>query len=186
MRFAAVVLAGAVAACAAAVPARAPRHAQSWPLRNAGFESPPRPGERCPVDWSCTMHNDPDSYRFATQANAPPEGARSLCIERVKSEPWAVASQSISAAPLRGKRIRFSIALRGEGFTDAGAGPWLLVTETSGRPLLHREAVSRIGPQWQRRAIELVVPAQAEWIEVGATLQGGGRVCIDDARLDPA
>ncbi|HET9652056.1 MAG TPA: hypothetical protein VFP36_07690 [Usitatibacter sp.] len=52
--------------------------------------------------------------------------------------------------------------------------------------LLHQELVSKIGPEWERRAIEIIVPPQAEALEVGATLQGAGRVCIDDARLDPA
>lgn len=186
MRPASVSLVLLLAACATVAPeAPAPRAASSWPLRNAGFESAPRPGERCPAEWGCTMHADPDSFRFTLDTSSPAEGRRSLCIERVTPEPWAVAAQSVPAHALRGRKVRFSIAMRGEALAGPGAGPWVLVNGVSGL-LLHQELVSKIGPGWERRAIEIIVPPQAEALEVGATLQGAGRVCIDDARLDPA
>ncbi|MGE5095685.1 MAG: hypothetical protein ACM3SO_11125 [Betaproteobacteria bacterium] len=187
MRMAIALLPLLLAACATdATRAPPPAAANNYPLRNAGFESPPRPGERCPAEWGCTMHADPDAFRFRLDDAAPAEGRRSLCIERVTAEPWAVASQSVPAQALRGRKVRFSIAMRGEGLAGPGAGPWLMVNGMSGGMLVHEERVAKIGPRWERRAIELVVPAQAEALEVGATLQGAGRVCIDDARLDPA
>lgn len=176
-----------LSACAATPPqppAPAVRVAEAIPLRNAGFESAPRAGDRCPESWSCTMHADPDSFRFVLDPSSPAEGARSLCIERVTAEPWAVASQSVPAQALRGRRLRFSLAVRGEGLTGPGGGPWVLVNGPAGM-LIHEERVAPRGTAWHREAIEFTVPAQAMALELGATLQGPGRMCIDDARLEP-
>lgn len=176
----------AVAGCAAPV-ATPPREAQapSIALRNAGFESAARAGERCPAEWSCTMHADPNAFRFVLDAASAAEGRQSLCIERVTPEPWAVASQSVPAQSLRGRRLRFSIALRGEKLAGPGAGPWVLVHGPAGM-LAHEERIALAGSAWERRTIEFDVPAQAISLDMGATLQGAGRVCIDDARLEPA
>lgn len=186
MRKATVLALSMLWGCAATVePPGARGGANAVPLRNAGFESPARPGNRCPVEWSCTMHADPDSFRFVLDSASPAEGSHSLCIERVTTEPWAVAAQSVPARPLRGKKVRFSIAMRGERLGGPGAGPWLLVNGPAGM-LLHEERPALLGFAWERRAIEIVVPIEAEAIDVGATLQGAGRVCIDDARLEAA
>ena len=152
-------------------------------LRNAGFESAVRPGDRCPVEWSCTMHSNPDAFRFALDASNAAEGRQSLCIERVAPEPWAVISQSVPARALRGHKLRYSIAMRGERLLGPGAGPWLMVIGAGGM-ITHEERVMRADGTWQRASIELVVPAQADAIELGATLQGAGRACIDDVRLE--
>ena len=184
MRVAALALL-ALAGCAAPPPAPEAKAPGSIRLRNAGFEAPPRPSERCPAEWSCTMHADPNSFRFALDAGSPAEGSRSLCIERVTAEPWAVISQSVQAQPLRGRKLRFSIAMRGANLAGPGAGPWVHVNGTWGM-LLHEERVAILGPRWERRAIEFTVPADAQALDVGATLLGAGRVCVDDARLEPA
>jgi len=173
----------ALAGCAAAPP-EAPV-APLVALRNAGFEAPARPGERCPIEWSCSMHADPDAFRFVRDTAAPAEGTASLCIERVTREPWAVASQSVQAAALRGRKARLIMRMRGEGLTGPGAGPFLLVHGPVG-VLLHDERVALLGPKWERRTLEFTIPEQAMSIDVGATLLGGGRACIDDVRLEPA
>ena len=186
MRLALTLACAVLAACAAA-PAQKAAVSPPPPgiaLRNAGFEAPARPGERCPVSWACTMHADPDSFRFVPDASSRAEGARSLCIERVTPEPWAVISQSVPAESLRGRKLRFSVAMRAERLDGPGGGPWVLVNGPAG-VLLHQERVALLGAAWERRTIEFVVPAQAQAVEVGATLQGGGRLCIDDARLEP-
>lgn len=176
----------ALAACGAAPAQKTAASASTGgiALRNAGFEAPLAAGGRCPEGWSCTMHADPDSFRFVLDTSSPAEGARSLCIERVTHEPWAVASQSVPAESLRGRRVRFSVAMRGERLAGPGGGPWILVNGPAGI-LLHEERVSLLGSGWERRSIEVDVPAQAQAVEIGATLQGGGRICVDDARLEP-
>lgn len=37
---------------------------------------------------------------------------------------------------------------------------------------------------WERVAIELTVPADATVVEVGATVEGPGKACFDDVRLE--
>ena len=150
-------------------------------LRNAGFEE--AHAERCAPGWGCTMHADPTSYRFQVAEGGAASGSRSLCIERVKAEPWAEASQPIFDRGFRGLRLRATVALRAEGLDGAGAGPWLLVQGPSGT-VAHREALVKATRGWERHAVEVDVPQDAEVIEVGATVVGGGRVCVDDVRLE--
>jgi hypothetical protein len=151
-------------------------------LANAGFEAPAGPGARCPLRWSCSSHGNPSSHRFLLDEAAPAEGQRSLCIERVLPEPWAVAALPLRDPALAGKRVRFSLAMRLEGVAD-GAGPWVLVHGPHGN-LLHEQRLAKGTRGWERAAIEFTVPAQAQLLELGATLEGPGKACIDDARLE--
>jgi hypothetical protein len=179
--------------CIAAAPAHKPRGEPALsgplasprvvPLRNPGFENAPRSGERCPEHWGCTMHSDPDSFRFALELAAPAEGRQSLCIERVRDEPWSLATQEVDARPLRGARLRFSLAVRIDRAEGAGAGPYLVVSGPTGN-LLHEERLLTRTEGWQRVGIDFAVAPTAQTFEIGATLQGGGRVCVDDARLE--
>lgn len=188
----ALAIAAWVSACAAAAPAdrtRVPakiepeRAVQPVSLKNAGFESPWRGGERCAASWGCTMHSDPDSFRFAIDATAPAEGKQAFCIERVRNEPWALVTQALDDPSLRGKRLRFSIAVRVERSEGGGTGPWVVVQGPMGN-LFHQEKPLAASDGWQRTTIEFPVGATAQVIEVGATMVGGGRACVDDARLE--
>lgn len=181
------------AGCMAAAPAQKPRGeaAKSGPLevprvvplKNAGFENVPRSGERCPEHWGCTMHADPDSFRFSLDRAAPAEALQSLCIERVTQEPWALATQAVDAVALRGAKLRFSMAVRVDRAQGPGGGPFLIVHGPTGN-LAHEERLLARTEGWQRVAVDFTVAPSAQMIEVGATLQGDGRVCVDDARLE--
>ena len=57
---------------------------------------------------------NPEAFRFTLDERAPAEGRRSLCIERVADEPWALATQAVPPAGVRGARVRLSMAVRGE------------------------------------------------------------------------
>ena len=176
----AIACAAAIAACAAAAPAAKPR---AVVLRNAGFEEPPKAGGRCAEHWSCTMHNDPDAFRFAHEAARAAEGKQALCIERVAPEPWALVTQGVVDPRLRGARLRFSAALRVDRAEGEGAGPWALVHGPHGN-LAHAQRLSKATKGWERIAVEFPVAAAAQLVEVGVTLEGGGRACVDDARLE--
>jgi hypothetical protein len=177
----AAVGAGCATGLEAPVAPPATENASPVALRNAGFEEPMPAGDRCPRGWGCTMHNDPDSFRFYLVEGAAAEGRRMLCVERVANEPWALATQGVAPAGLRGTRVRLSMAVRGEGLSGPGVGPWILV---DGRPRVHESRVVKAAARWQRLAVELTVPAGAQSIEVGATLEGGGKACLDDVRLE--
>ncbi|HYC35200.1 MAG TPA: hypothetical protein VEC19_02175 [Usitatibacter sp.] len=187
----ATALAFTATACAAAAPERAPVRAKGEPLkesqvvalRNAGFEEPARPGENCAIHWACTMHADPSAFSFRLEAASPAQGRQSLCIERVKPEPWALVTHGLQDPALRGKRVRFSIALRVDAADGNGAGPFILVHGPQGN-LAHDERLVKSTQGWQRMSVDFAVGTTARLVEVGATMQGGGRACIDDARVE--
>jgi hypothetical protein len=181
MRLAAVLVAWIVAGCAPA--ARAPAEvARLVALPNGDVEADAAPGARCPPRWACTSHADPNSHRFFVDEVNPAAGKRSLCVERVTHEPWALATLATSDPALRGARVRFSMQLRVDS-AQPGAGPWVLVHGPFGN-LHHEQRLTQGTRGWERAAIEFTVPANAQIVQVGATLEGAGRMCIDDARLE--
>jgi hypothetical protein len=191
MRHLLVAMTLLAAGCAVPPPAVAPAPeaprptlAPSTPVvANAGFETPLAAGRACPPRWACSVHADGSSFRFAIDDSTFVEGRQSLLIERVGKEPWAVVAQSFRAPSLRGQRIRFSIAVRTQDVDGDGAGPWFLVNGDSD-VLDHQVRRVRGTQDWQRHAIEIVVPEKAESFSVGATLEGGGRAWFDEARLE--
>jgi hypothetical protein len=178
-----------LAACAQPAPhplqatAAQPPEPRVIELRNPGFESAPRGQERCAPHWGCTMHNDTDAFRFRLDGIAPARGERSLCIERLKLEPWGLATQGVDAQALRGKRVRFSADIRAEVVDGRGAGPWVQV---HGVPLAegHFERLATRTDGWRRMVVVFPVAASATLVEVGLVLEGGGHACIDEARLE--
>jgi hypothetical protein len=154
------------------------------PLANAGFEETQGAGANCPPRWGCSMHADPTSFAFRIDAPADaPEGKQVMCIERIRPEPWSIATQSLDARPMRGARARLSLMVRIDA-PGPRAGPWMLVRGPHGSLLdfLERPVASTKG--WERLEVELPVGADAQGIEVGATMLDGGRACFDDARLE--
>lgn len=180
IRTAALTLAALAAAACATSPAPPPA-ARVIALKNPGFEDPPiaRP---CPGGWDCTMHADPHSFRFFHDGNAA-SGKASLCIEPAGREPWGLASQGVfDIQGLYGARVRFSAAIRVEGVTGDGAGPYVMARV--GRDLAHDKTLITGTQGWRRIAVEIEVPKGAPFIELGVSLEGRGRVCLDDALLE--
>jgi hypothetical protein len=176
----AALLAGAgLAGCAAAPGAGS---ARTIALPNADLEAASPAGARCPPRWACNSHADPSSHRFFLDTTAPAAGKASLCIERVTREPWAIATLASLDPALRGMRVRYSANVRVDGATDGG-GPWVLVHGPHGN-LLHDQRLVRGTTGWQPIAFEFGVSPEARIVEVGAILEGPGRVCLDDVRLE--
>ena len=154
-------------------------------LRNPGFEDEPNPGRACPIGWDCTMHADPHSFRFFQDETSPHLGKRSLCFEPMKKEPWGVASQGVfDLHQMRGARVRFSVAVRLEAVTGGGAGPYAVAQGGGGAVIAHAQRLLQGTLGWQRVEVDLAVPQNASLVEVGVSLEGRGRVCLDDARLE--
>lgn len=189
MRPAAAAAALLLAACASAPPpptSTVPAAVASTglpALANAGFEAPPVPGRGCVPSWNCSTHADGTAYRFAIDDTSATEGRHSLSIERLKPEPWSIVTQTLPAKAFQGRRVRFSLAVRTDSVGGGGAGPWLLLNG-GGRVLDHqvRHVTGTTG--WERHVIEVLVPADAEHLSVGATLEGPGKAWFDDARLE--
>ena len=188
-----------VAACAAPPPATvapvtavrapstvAPRNfapAGSFPLRNPGFELEAVAGGRCAKSWHCTMHADPNSFRFFLDESQGAGGKQSFCVEPVKKEPWALVTQGILDKSLNGARVRFTLAVRVDNVAGEGAGTWAQVAPRAGRKPTFRE-FAKGTRGWQDQSVEFEVPEDAVTVEVGAMLRGTGRACFDNARLE--
>jgi len=172
-----------LAACATIAPG--PAASPHLALANPGFEQAPF-SESCARGWNCSMHADPNSFRFFLDASQPASGLRSLCIEPVKHEPWGEATQAIVDPALAGKRLRFSVAVRTEGVaTGRGAGPIIVAHGGTGQVLAVRERLVKGSRGWERLAVELdVPPSGVHDVEVGVMLDGTGRACLDDAVLE--
>jgi hypothetical protein len=185
MRSAALIAAAALAGCASAPQAPAVKSTLALTLKNPDFEAASHPLRACPLGWDCSMHSDPNSFRFFHDEAKPLGGKRSLCFEPVAKEPWALASQVVSdLAKLRGARVRFSVAVRLENVTGDGAGPFAVAQGPGGSVIAHDKRLIQGSQGWQRLAVEIGVPQNAGLIEVGVAFEGRGRVCLDDAVLE--
>jgi hypothetical protein len=153
-------------------------------LQNPGFESDPVAGVNCAPLWGCSAHSDPQSFRYVVDDAVVAGGRRSLRMERVKPEPWALATQVIRDPKLRGAKLRFSLAVRTENATGNGAGVFFLAHGPGGSMVGHQQRLAKGTTDWQRLAVDVVVPAGAELFEVGAIVEGPGRAWFDDARLE--
>jgi hypothetical protein len=172
-----------LAACATAS-APAPRVVA---LANGDFEADFPRNYNCPVEWGCTMHADPHSFRYYLDEATPKNGKRSLCIEPLKKEPWARASQFLLDKSWQGAIIRFSVDIRVENMGKAdgmGGGAFITVQGGSGQVLATKSNLVKGPTGWQRVEVELPAPAGGFVLEFGVGLVGPGRVCADDARLE--
>jgi hypothetical protein len=127
------------------------------------------------------MHNNPESFRFLHESSGAAAGGRALCVERVADEPWALLTQGLHDPSLRGVRLRLSLAVRVEGAAGAGAGPWAMA---HGARRAHAQQLVNGTAGWQRMSLDLAVPRDATAVDVGATLEGPGKACFDDVRLE--
>jgi hypothetical protein len=156
----------------------------SLALRNAGFEDPPRTPNYCANRWDCSAHADPSSFTFTVTDGAVAEGKQSMCMQRVGQEPWATVTQAVHDAALQGGTLRLSMMLRLEGVSGEGAGPWVVLHGPSGRMLKHDQKLFKGTATWQRTTLDIEVLPGTEAVEIGATLEGPGKACIDDVRLE--
>jgi hypothetical protein len=170
-----------LAACASPPPA--PRVAVAFPLVNAGFEEAAPPGD-CPRGWGCVSHADPSSFRFFEAPGAPQGGARSLCVEPVKREPWALIIQGRFDEALRGRRLRLSLDVKLDGVTGHGAGAVVTAHDGFGARIDSKQRLLTGTHDWQTLVVEFDVPAKTVAVDVGGMLDGRGRLCIDNARVE--
>lgn len=161
------------------VPPALPRVA----LANPGFEEAARE-ERCAPGWNCSMHADPNSFRFFLDASGAAGGGHSLCIEPVTHEPWGKATQPVLDPAIRARRVRFSAAVRTVDVAGRGAALQAVVHGNAGQILGVREEWVAGTRPWQRLALEIDVPAATHDVEVGVALEGTGRACLDDVLLE--
>jgi hypothetical protein len=149
-------------------------------IRNPGFEEQ-EAARPCALGWDCVMHADLASFRFISDTANAPAGQRSFCVERVKPEPWAVVRQLVRHERLLGAEMRLSMLVRVEGASGEGAGPWILV---EGPTHVVASKLVRGTTQWTPAHVDFTLPRDAQALIVGATIEGPGKACFDEVRLE--
>ncbi|MFO1304220.1 MAG: hypothetical protein U1F54_10835 [Burkholderiales bacterium] len=175
----------AQAASAAAEPGARSPHGTT--VINPGFESMV-PGRRNndPEGWFSHQHAGTLSYRFTLDTTNPRSGARSLRIENIGPEPYGAITQTIDGKPYRGKTVRLSAWLRTQDTENAAL---TLAAMSNGIPLANNfmsEKPVKGTTGWTRYTITLPVAPGAEFVEVGAMIQGKGSLWFDDVEVEVA
>ena len=158
-------------------------------IANPGFESTEAGRQGAPPGWWKLQHAGPESYAFVLDTANPRGGARSLRISNIGPEPFGTIVQTLDAAPLRGRTLRYSAWIRTDGAKGnrygAGAG-LVLHAMRGGYPVAHvamrKDAVGG-SSEWARHQLTLKVPDNAEHIEIGLSLFGPGSAWLDDVEL---
>lgn len=178
-------LAPAIVAFAFALPALA----APVPLANPGFESK-EPGEGgFPRGWAAFQHAGEESYDFVLDSGQKKSGEQSLRIRNIGREPYGTIAQVLPAGPFTGRTVRLSAWMRTEGIPERrGRGAGLVLLALRGSTYLAHEAMktSRVHgtTDWKLYTIELALPPAATRLEIGATLEGGGTLWVDDFELE--
>jgi C-terminal processing protease CtpA/Prc len=175
--------------CVSLSPARsASPPIQAIPLVNPGFEDgtlgQPAPG------WSAPQAILDAGYSIRTAEEEPESGKKCLQIARAgaKKNPQAfgASAQTIDAAPYRGKRLRFTAAVRVEGGSHDTAQLWMRVDRPGGAIGFFDNMGDRpvASATWQKVRITGPVSADAQSIRVGFLLPEEGRAWFDSATLE--
>jgi len=93
--------------------------------------------------------------------------------------------QAVLASPYVGTRVELSAMLRGEGMRNAGS-VWMYVTDPSRVIIAYQ--VAQMSPtadpgEWGRYGVVMDIPFHGEVLAYGFTLQGKGKLWVDDVHL---
>lgn len=186
-RLAIALAAATLGACTTAAPipadadAALSRPIALVPLPNGDFEAAALAGRDCPASWWCAMHADVTSFSFAAVTESGSRG-RFLKVTRVKAEPWALASQAVPIADVRGKRLRVSASVQTSAL-EGKAGPVIMMQGSDGRAIGDAKSLLSRGTGWTRAMVEIDVPSNAAIVEVSLYMEGGGWAGFDDVQV---
>jgi len=95
------------------------------------------------------------------------------------------AIQAVLAAPYIGTRVELSAMLKGEGMRNSGS-VWMYVTDPSRVIIAYQVAQMDAGAdplEWARYRVVMDIPFHGEVLAYGFTLQGKGKLWVDDVHL---
>ncbi|HUR53386.1 MAG TPA: hypothetical protein VMZ71_04620, partial [Gemmataceae bacterium] len=173
------LLTSALVAVAVAAPPR---------LQNPGFES----GEvgRPPDGWALREIAAAQGFTAKLTDQGPAGGKMGLELARpdfLAYGQYATVSQSVPAAELCGKRVRFTAKVRTSGLSGfTAAGLYARVHRPDFRPG-HRSEMNdkpERGKEWVTRSVVMDVAADADRVEVGFVLHMAGTAWFDDASIE--
>lgn len=155
-------------------------------ISNAGFES----GSvgKPPPDWFVHPMVTSAGYVVETSNEGPKEGKQCVFIAlgARKGEGFGNMFQTIDATPYRGKRVRFRAAVKYDRANEFGrAQLWFRVDRAGGGQGFFNNMGDRpiTSPTWAFYEIVGDVASDAETLNVGMMLVGGGRAWIDAATV---
>jgi erythromycin esterase len=149
-----------------------------------------------PDGWDWSGSRRAHAYRLALTDGLSPSGGRSVSIARA-SAPWRWGQgrleQTFSAEAWRGKRLRFSGAVRAE-VQGPGTGAQLYVVVRPKPPegelgMMLPTAMGMVerpvrSPHWTRYTVEIDVPEDASTVVIGLVLAGDGAAWFGDLELE--
>jgi hypothetical protein len=179
-----------------------------WGRRPPPPRSPPREPARTvtnlelagsgpvPEGWNSSGSWRRHGHTVALSDERSPAGGRTVRIAR-SSAPWRWGEgwlrQTFSADPWRGKRLRFSAAVRADA-EGPGTGAQLFVEILPLEGTTWAMAPTSVAlagrllrsPRWERPAIEIDVPQEAQLVALGFAFTGNGAGVFGDIKLDAA
>lgn len=155
------------------------------PVKNPSFE-PNAKGQI--ADWTASEHGEGNSYTFAPDPVAAWSGATSAKIHRYGAEFFGLLNQKVRISPdWIGKTVRFSGYLKTEKVDGKGGALILQATGGGGEILawnhMHDNR-AKDTQNWKPYFVEIVIPKNAFYLLIGAMLEDGGTLWIDDVRLN--
>jgi erythromycin esterase len=113
-------------------------------------------------------------------------GKRSLCIQRVGSGKFGVATTSFPVKDARGKYLKYSGYIKTENITEGYAGLWWRVDGAKG--VLHLDNMNNRGAKgttgWTKYSIEFKISDSLTNINFGVLLPGNGKAWFDDLSIE--
>jgi hypothetical protein len=144
--------------------------------------------QKLPVGWYVT-ESAPKRYEAGVDSNSPCEGTRSAYLRSLTEDEngYGTFMQAFGAQDFRGKRLRFSAAVRIKD-VDGWAGLWMRVEGPDPKqPLAFDNMQSRalVGSKGCKRYdVVLDVPREATTIMAGLIMSGTGHAWLDGVRFD--
>lgn len=152
-------------------------------LQNPGFEDAGAAGGLS--GWTAVVHAG-NNYRIEQDQSQSFSGKRSLVIENTGKPEWGGVVQVFRAEGLAGQEVELSTRLKMQGVTAPGFYMMLKPTQ-NGRELKIVKTHDQIigDADWKTVSLRAMLPQETTHLEVVLTLQGDGRVWVDDVRVDP-
>ncbi|MBZ4421142.1 AraC family transcriptional regulator [Myxococcus sp. RHSTA-1-4] len=144
--------------------------------------------QKLPVGWYVT-ESAPKRYEAGVDSSAPCEGTRSAYLRSLTLDEngYGTFMQAFGAQDFRGKRLRFSAAVRVKD-VDGWAGLWMRVEGPDPKqPLAFDNMQSRalVGSRGCKRYdVVLDVPKEATTIMAGLIMSGTGQAWLDGVRFE--
>ncbi|QSQ17848.1 AraC family transcriptional regulator [Myxococcus landrumensis] len=143
---------------------------------------------KLPVGWYVT-ESAPKRYEAGVDTSSPCEGSRSAYLRSLTPDEagYGTFMQAFGAQDYRGKRLRFSAAMRVKD-VDGWAGLWMRVEGPDPKqPLAFDNMQSRalVGSRGcKRHEVVLDVPKEATTIMAGLIMSGTGQAWLDGVRFE--